>query len=101
MIDYRLQTAPFQDSLVTELHVLTELVFGRFDREEMRWKLARMPDFALHAAYAGGELVGFKAGYAATHNRYYSWLGGVREDFRRQGIARHLMDAQHAWAKAQ
>ena len=99
MIDYRLETAPFSEQLVTELHALSEQVFGAFERAELSWRLARMPDVSVQLARAG-EIVGFKIGYAVGATRYHSWLGGVRADQRRLGIARRLMDAQHAWAKA-
>lgn len=39
-------------------------------------------------------------GYAHTPTRYYSWLGGVDADYRRQGIALDLMSRQHVWLAA-
>ena len=46
-----------------------------------------------------GRDLGFKAGYAATENRYYSWLGGVTPTARGRGVADALMQAQHTWVK--
>ena len=43
----------------------------------------------------------YKIGYAMTQTKYYSWLGGVRPDQRRQGLASELMERQHNWAAAQ
>ncbi|HMI94703.1 MAG TPA: GNAT family N-acetyltransferase [Polyangiales bacterium] len=101
MTELRLFTAPFDGALIVELEALVARVFGAFDGvDELRWKLERMPELALHAACDGDALVAFKLGYAATPVRYYSWLGGVDPRYRRQGIARRLMDAQHAWALA-
>jgi len=56
-----------------------------------------MPDFTLFEAREQHRLIGCKMGYAHTQTRYYSWLGGVRVDFRRRGIATELMHRQHLW----
>ncbi len=45
------------------------------------------------------EVIGFKIGYEDRPGRFYSWLGGVHPGREGEGIARALMDAQHAWAK--
>lgn len=52
-------------------------------------------------ALAGERVVGFKLGYAERRARFYSWLGGVHPEFRRMGIARRLMRAQHDWCRAE
>ncbi|MFN3759164.1 MAG: GNAT family N-acetyltransferase [Algoriphagus aquaeductus] len=47
-----------------------------------------------------GELLGFKAGYQSdTPDTFYSWMGGVRPEFRKMGIAAALADFQENWAK--
>ena len=38
--------------------------------------------------------VGFKLGYALNTTVFYSWLGGVLPDFRKQGVAKALVNAQ-------
>jgi GNAT superfamily N-acetyltransferase len=48
-------------------------------------------------ARAVGALVGYKIGYERKPDHYYSWLGGVDPAHRGRGIARELMDRQHAW----
>ena len=45
-------------------------------------------------AFDGSTPVGFKLGCINLNGRFYSWLGGVDSAFRRQGIARKLMQAQ-------
>lgn len=47
------------------------------------------------------KLVGFKLGYQSKLKEFYSWLGGVRPDYRNQGIASELMKIQHSWCKDQ
>ena len=47
-----------------------------------------------------GKLLGFKVGYQSdTPDTFYSWMGGVRPEFRNQGIADALAEYQENWAK--
>lgn len=43
--------------------------------------------------------VGFWMGFELKPTMFYHWLGAVRQDVRRHGVARQLQDAQHAWAR--
>ena len=52
-------------------------------------------------AEQGGDLVGFKVGYALDRRRFYSWIGGIHPAHRRQGIAQALLETQQRWAAAQ
>jgi GNAT superfamily N-acetyltransferase len=87
---------PFTDSQLADLATLSALVFPG-PAITHRWRLSRMPDASVFAAHDGEQLIGFKAGYALTEQRYYSWLGGVHPAWRRQGMAAQLADAQHRW----
>jgi len=43
---------------------------------------------------------GFKIGYDRFNDgSFYSWMGGVRVEYRRNGIAKDLADNQENWAK--
>lgn len=87
---------------------------------ELLWVHERIPEFPgkasldfyterlkhrLHLALVAekeGELLGFKVGYQSdTPATFYSWMGGVRPEFRGIGIATALADEQEFWAKAQ
>ena len=47
-----------------------------------------------------GELAGFKVGYPSElPEQFYSWMGGVRPEFRRKGIATALTEEQERWTK--
>jgi len=49
-----------------------------------------------------GELAGFKVGYQSElPEAFYSWMGGVRAEYRGKGIATALAEEQERWAKAQ
>ncbi|GAB2484611.1 GNAT family N-acetyltransferase [Algoriphagus taiwanensis] len=47
-----------------------------------------------------GELLGFKVGYQSDNpDSFYSWMGGVRPEFRKHGIADALAEYQENWAR--
>lgn len=53
-------------------------------------------------AYHNGKPVGFKAGYArGPEGHFYSWMGGILPQFRRQGLALELARKQEEWAGSQ
>ena len=58
-----------------------ERVINRFDR----------PDLVMLVAYVDDVTAGFKIGYGAGGDLYYSAKGGVMEPYRRVGIARELL----------
>ena len=98
MIEYTVALPPYEERFIGELHSLAERVFGGCKRDRLEWTLTKMPDPSVHIARAP-QLVGFKFGYATAPRRYYSWLGGVDEGYRRQGIALQLLENQHDWAR--
>lgn len=114
--------APFDEAFLAEFSSIAAEVFQSIEPVELRWRLENMPRVSVQLAYVeemvdvkAGEksqpsqpsqplkqqtkIAGFKAGYAATHSRYYSWLGGVSPDHRQSGIALALMKEQHRWVK--
>ena len=50
-------------------------------------------------AFQNNKPVGFKIGYRYNETTYYSWVGGVLPDYRKQGIAKKLAHKQELWAK--
>ena len=95
--ELELQKPPFSESFLGELARIFELVFPAGRRDYLVWRLENMPDVTVFTSAHGKHLTGFKAGYAFTESRYYSWLGGVDADYRNQGIAKKLMSQQHSW----
>ncbi|MDF2157320.1 GNAT family N-acetyltransferase [Algoriphagus sp. CAU 1675] len=56
--------------------------------------------FLALVAESKGELLGFKVGYQSDNpNVFYSWMGGVRPEFRKFGVADALAECQETWAK--
>lgn len=53
-------------------------------------------------AFDGEKPVGFKVGYQKENDgSFYSWMGGILPNYRKQGLARLLADHQEVWAKDQ
>jgi GNAT superfamily N-acetyltransferase len=66
-----------------------------FYEERLRHRVS----LALVAVWEG-ELAGFKVGYQSElPETFYSWMGGVRAEFRGKGIATALAEEQERWAK--
>ena len=56
--------------------------------------------FLALVAEKDGEFLGFKVGYQDDEpSTFYSWMGGVRPEFRKYGIADALAEYQENWAK--
>ena len=80
-IEYSLSAAPFDPRFVQALAALNESVFAA-PKPDLDWRLGHMPMASVACASVAGRLLGFKAGYAVSRTRYYSWLGGVHADGR-------------------
>ena len=52
----------------------------------------------IELAVDNGKDVGFKIGYELNQTSFYSWMGGVHPEFRKQGIAKMLAKQQESWA---
>lgn len=96
-VTLKLLQPPFEESQIAALHAASKLVFGAMDPDQISWRLSQMPDATVILASEGTEPVGFKAGYAITEAKYYSWIGGVLPERRRAGIAAEMMELQHDW----
>lgn len=57
-------------------------------------------DLLMLVAWSNDTPVGFKIGYRRDNSTFYSAKGGVREPYRRQGVARALLYAMLDVAKA-
>ena len=80
------KTADFSD-----LDTIRELNMAIFNEERVINTFDRR-DLLMLIAYVRGVPVGFKIGYQHSNSVFYSAKGGVLESFRRQGIARVLLE---------
>lgn len=73
-------------------------IFGSTD--DIVEKLKIKPPLLFQLALVGTEVVGYKIGYELDQKKFYSWLGGVKEEFRNNGVGSMLMEKQHQFLKA-
>lgn len=85
--------------LAQEIGAIAEEVFAEPAPDFFARLRGRMATLIL-IARIDGKAVGFKVGYEEDPDCFYSWLGGVRGEFRGLGIARTLMLKQHEWCLA-
>ncbi|MCS0787914.1 GNAT family N-acetyltransferase [Cytobacillus firmus] len=79
---------------ILELH---KNIFG--DSEGLVSKMKSKPQLLVLTAMDGEKVIGYKMGYAIDEDRFYSWVGGVATDYRKNGIASMLMEKQHGYLK--
>jgi predicted GNAT superfamily acetyltransferase len=85
-----------------ELLGLCAVAFEVFSPDYLTSRLVHVAAPALVTArFENRSLAGFKLGYRRGATLFYSWLGGVHPDARRQGVAAELMRRQHDWAQSQ
>ena len=82
--------------VLAQIQKVHQLVFdGDLLKEE---KLQKPKLFALVATLEE-QVIGFKLGYEMEPGVFYSWLGGVDPDYRKQGVAQQLMVSQHVYCR--
>jgi predicted GNAT superfamily acetyltransferase len=86
-----------KEGMIQEAHELSVEIFGAGATDEKhsieKWKEHLKEGGLLLGAYDAGKLVGFKFGYQREPESFHSWLGGVREEYRR-------MERQEEWVRA-
>ncbi|MDN4525990.1 GNAT family N-acetyltransferase [Fictibacillus fluitans] len=80
---------------ITHLH---NDIFGSSD--DLAGRMKEKPDLKMEVAVYGEKIIGYKIGYALNREQFYSWLGGVKANYRNHGIASKLMKQQHQYLKA-
>jgi GNAT superfamily N-acetyltransferase len=98
-IEFVVQLAPFDRELIRELSLLAQSIFDEPDLG-VEWRLTCMPDASATLARVQQRVIAFKLGYAVAESKYCSWLCGVEQSSRGQGIARQLTRLQHQCAHA-
>ena len=75
------------------VQIVHQLVFDGDRLKES--KLDDKKGFFAFVSMEDSTVTGFKFGYEAEEDTFYSWLGGVHLAYQKQGIASKLMKAQH------
>ena len=101
---------PFEYQTVTgdaarradELLAVCAVAFEQFSPAYLTERIGNVAEPCVIAARRDdGSLAGFKLGYRRGAVLFYSWLGAVRPDCRRQGIGQEMTRRQHDWARVQ
>lgn len=74
-------------------------IFSNTDLEKFHSRINSADNLFTVLAFSDGEIVGFKLGYQIDPQKFYSWIGGVKSEFRKLGIANELMYRQHDWCR--
>jgi len=86
----------FSEELLDSMCDLENRIFDEpYSREKLKRKCSTKPGLIGLIAFKDGQPAAFKVGYEMSERLYYSWLGGVAPEYRRQGLARQLMELQH------
>lgn len=100
MINILEHAGPPDESLQAEIFELYRTVFHSEPNQEALERLSKNEDLLILVAYDEDTPVAFKIGYRQDPDTFYSWLGGVLNEYRRQSLATQLMQRQHDWARA-
>lgn len=93
-ITYKLHEGELQFEFLKELKAIYSAVFKDADLYFFIKRLAEKEDILIVVAYNHNEIIGFKIGYRYDATTFYSWVGGVLESFRKQGIGKQLANLQ-------
>jgi predicted GNAT superfamily acetyltransferase len=74
-------------------------IFAATDLEKFHNRINSAEKLLINLAFFEDEIVGLKLGYQIDSQKFYSWLGGVKSEFRKHGIAQELMNRQHDWCR--
>lgn len=82
------------------INALEHMIFSQARVSESRLLDIKQKQALLLVAYIEKEPIGFKLGYLVSEKgKFFSWLGGVHPDHRRQGIAQKLLNRQEDYVK--
>ena len=90
----------------TDLSIIAQLEseIPEFERlyslEKITGRLVGRVFLGLIARDSTNAIAGYKLGYAETPTRFYSWIGGVKPEYRRRGFARALLRCQEDWCRS-
>jgi GNAT superfamily N-acetyltransferase len=86
---------PLNEEQIHELAALFRLTFGHEAPDDFGDILNEKHNLIALLAIEEEHVVGFKLGYERYRQTFFSWLGGVIPQRRREGIANLLMREQH------
>jgi len=98
-ITYKIIEGIPDENIIKELIILYSELFEDANIKFLKQRFQDKKNIITIFAYFEDTLVGFKIGYSYNKTTFYSWLGGVKQSFRKQGIANQLLLLQEQKAK--
>ena len=85
-----------QEPLFEAIEELEKITFpDSYRRRHFRSRFPSKKNPLCFFAFEGENLIAYKVGYEFEPDLFYSWVGGVHPNHRRQGLAAQLMESQH------
>ena len=98
-ITYAIIEGSLEPIVISKLLDLYAEIFSDADPEFFKQRISEQPKLFTILAFHDEQLIAFKIGYPYNKTTFYSWIGGVHQDYRTQGIASKLAEMQEAYAK--
>ncbi|MDW2878524.1 MULTISPECIES: GNAT family N-acetyltransferase [Bacillaceae] len=96
-VNYQIYAGMPKQEMLDKILPLHASIFG--ESGQLESKMADKPKQLVAVAACQERVIGYKMGYELEESKFYSWLGGVDEEFRGSGIASRLMEMQHEYIK--
>lgn len=80
--------------LLDEILEVYKSIFDDYKLDFFKSRIHEKEDLLIILCYTSDQLVGFKIGYRYNKTTFYSWVGGVLSNYRKQGIAKQLAKLQ-------
>lgn len=98
-IDYKV-FYKLEPSILYEVLELEKAIFPEpLGMDKLKRELSTKHSITFFMAYVDRKPIAYKVGFERSARIYYSWIGGVTPDYRNSGVAKKLMEQQHAYAK--
>lgn len=98
-LSYLIFEGRLDPDLIKGLDALYHRLFDDADSELLHHRLSNHSDIVVLTAHSDDTIVGMKIGYKYDDTTFYSWLGGVDENYRQRGIATQLAQMQEETVK--
>ena len=90
---------PVHRGLLKQIHHLQSELLVPVEFEEFEYEYQSKTHLLNQLVFVNDELIAYKIGHEKKQNTFYSWQGGVKKEYRGQGLASRLLEIQHRWAE--
>jgi len=93
-LKYQLVEGLPSKGLLDEILDVYKSIFNDYKLDFFKSRVSDKEDLLIALCYNQRNIVGFKIGYRYNETTFYSWVGGVLPEQRKQGIAKKLAELQ-------